>query len=176
MERILFWLSGAGFGVSWSKQYGQLLVCLFPEVFPDMAEASRASDLTWLRLRLLDFQCPDSGPRHGPAPFEAPRVSRVFDSSREGNPMFVPGSSPLQICRSIRRVVRPFGFQPTGFLNISMVRNPSSRELHGFLTSLHRTCLSQWTMGFSRGDRPSWAHHGRRQVGPRNHRCWLVIQ
>jgi hypothetical protein len=38
--------------------------------------------------------------------------------------MFVPGSSLLLICQSTRRVAKPFGFQPMGSWNISMVCNP----------------------------------------------------
>jgi hypothetical protein len=61
-----------GFRVAWSERYDQLLVRLFPEVYPDTLEENRASELIRLRSRLLGFQRPDSGPRHGPAPFEAP--------------------------------------------------------------------------------------------------------
>jgi hypothetical protein len=72
MERVLFWLSRMGFGVSWSEQYDQLLVRLFPEVYPDTLEAHQKSNLAGLRSRLLSFSRPEAGPRHGPAPFEAP--------------------------------------------------------------------------------------------------------
>jgi hypothetical protein len=67
MEWVLFWLSRMGFGVSWSKRYNQLLVRLFPEVYPDTPEANRKLNLAGLRLRLLGFRRPDAGPRHGPA-------------------------------------------------------------------------------------------------------------
>ncbi|KAJ7308686.1 hypothetical protein DFH08DRAFT_823715 [Mycena albidolilacea] len=73
MERVLFWLSRMGFGVSWSARYDQLLVRLFPEVYPDTLQTSRVLELTRLHSQLLDFQRPVSGPRHGPAPFEAPQ-------------------------------------------------------------------------------------------------------
>jgi hypothetical protein len=72
MERVLFWLSRMGFGVSWSEWYNQLLVRLFPEVYPDTSEANQRSSLAGLRSRLLGFSRPEEGPRHGPAPFEAP--------------------------------------------------------------------------------------------------------
>jgi hypothetical protein len=72
MEQVLFWLSRMGFGVSWSEQYDQLLVQLFPEMYPDTPEAARKSALAGLRSRLLGFHCPEAGPRHGPAFFEAP--------------------------------------------------------------------------------------------------------
>jgi hypothetical protein len=61
-----------GFGVSWSKRYDQLLVRLFPEVYPDTPEANRKSNLAGLRSRLLRFRRPEGSPHHGPAPFEAP--------------------------------------------------------------------------------------------------------
>ncbi|KAJ7826590.1 hypothetical protein B0H14DRAFT_3467598 [Mycena olivaceomarginata] len=72
MERVLFWLSRMGFGVAWSARYDQLLVRLFPEVYPETSEATRTSELAGLRSRLLGFHRPEAGPRHGPAPFEAP--------------------------------------------------------------------------------------------------------
>jgi hypothetical protein len=72
MERVLFWLSRMGFGVSWSERYDQLLVRLFPEVYPDTPEANRRSNLVGLRSRLIGFSRPEEGPSHGPAPFEAP--------------------------------------------------------------------------------------------------------
>ncbi|KAJ7796529.1 hypothetical protein B0H14DRAFT_3494712 [Mycena olivaceomarginata] len=72
MERVLLWLSRMGFGVSWSERYDQLLVRLFPEVYPDTPEAHQKSNLAGLRSRLLSFSRPEAGPRHGPAPFEAP--------------------------------------------------------------------------------------------------------
>jgi hypothetical protein len=72
MERVLFWLSRMGFGVSWSERYDQLLVRLFPEVYPDTPEANRKSSLAALRSRLLSFSHPEAGPRHGPAPFKVP--------------------------------------------------------------------------------------------------------
>jgi hypothetical protein len=72
MERVLFWLSRMGFGVSWSERYDQLLVRLFPEVYPDMLEAHRKSNLAGLCSRLLSFSRPEAGPCHGPVPFDAP--------------------------------------------------------------------------------------------------------
>jgi hypothetical protein len=72
MERVLFWFSRMGFGVAWSERYNQLLVRLFPEVYPDTSEADRESNLAGLRSRLIGFSRPEAGPRHGPAPFEAP--------------------------------------------------------------------------------------------------------
>jgi hypothetical protein len=72
MEQVLFWLSRMGFGVSWSERYDQLLVRLFPEVYPDTLEEHRKSNLAGLRSRLLGFNRPEEGPRHGPAPFKAP--------------------------------------------------------------------------------------------------------
>jgi hypothetical protein len=61
-----------GFRVAWSERYDQLLVRLFPEVYPNTLEENWASELTRLRSRLIGFQHPDSGPHHSPAPFEAP--------------------------------------------------------------------------------------------------------
>jgi hypothetical protein len=79
LHNVLFWLSRMGFGVSWSEWYGQLLVRLFPEVFPHTPEASQQEALTRLRSRLLDFQRPELGPRSGPVPFEAPPgIARIW--------------------------------------------------------------------------------------------------
>jgi hypothetical protein len=72
MERVLFWLSRMGFRVAWSERYNQLLVRLFPEVYPDTSKADRESNLAGLHSRLIGFSRPEVGPRHGPAPFEAP--------------------------------------------------------------------------------------------------------
>jgi hypothetical protein len=87
MERVLFWLSRMGFGVSWSERYDQLLVQLFPEVYPDTPEERRKPNLAGLRSRLLGFSRPEAGPRYGPAPFEAPPgIARIrLISMREPN-------------------------------------------------------------------------------------------
>jgi hypothetical protein len=68
----MFWLSRMGFGVAWSERYDQLLVRLFPEMYPDTSEAHRASNVASLRSRLLGFSRPEGSPHHGPAYFEAP--------------------------------------------------------------------------------------------------------
>ncbi|KAJ7309212.1 hypothetical protein DFH08DRAFT_823632 [Mycena albidolilacea] len=87
MERVLFWLSRMGFGVAWSERYNQLLVRLFPEVYPDTPEANRESNLAGLHPRLLSFHRPEGSPRHGPASFEAlPGITRIrLISTREPN-------------------------------------------------------------------------------------------
>jgi hypothetical protein len=72
MERVLFWFSQMGFGVAWSARYDQLLVRLFPEVYPKTSEATRNSELAGLRSRLIGFHRPEACPCHGSAPFEAP--------------------------------------------------------------------------------------------------------
>jgi hypothetical protein len=95
MERVLFWLSRMGFGVAWSERYDQLLVCLFPEVYPDTPETHRASNLASLRSRLLGFQRPEGSPRHGPAYFEAP-----------------PGIAQIRLISTREPDVRS-GFQPS---------------------------------------------------------------
>jgi hypothetical protein len=104
MEHVLFWLSRMGFWVSWSERYDQLLVRLIPKVYPDTREASWASELTRLRSRLLGFQHPVSGPRHGPAPFEAP-----------------PGITRIQLILTGEPNVRS-GFQPSPDLSVHSAR------------------------------------------------------
>jgi hypothetical protein len=102
MERVLFWLSRMGFGVSWSERYDQLLVRLFPEVYPDMPEADRKLKLIALRSRLLSFSRPEAGPRHGPAPFEAP-----------------PGVARIRLIPTREPDVRS-GFQPSPDLSVHL--------------------------------------------------------
>jgi hypothetical protein len=78
MECALFWLSHLNFGVAWSLQYNQLLVQLFPEVFPNMPAAACHLELTRLQLRLLNFRCPASGVWSGPTTFNAPTgIARI---------------------------------------------------------------------------------------------------
>jgi hypothetical protein len=94
MERVLFWLSCMGFGVPWSERYDQLLVRLFPEVFPNMPVASRQSDLTHLRSCLLNFCHPESGPRSSPTPFEAPPGIARIQLIPTGEPDICSGFQP----------------------------------------------------------------------------------
>jgi hypothetical protein len=71
-----------------------------------------------------------------------PQVSPASVSSQRGNPMFALGSNPLRIRPSTRRVVQPFGFQRTEFLNTLTVRNPNpSRTRHGTDTTLQNLLL-----------------------------------
>jgi hypothetical protein len=104
MEQVLFWLSRMGFGVSWSERYDQLLVRLFPEVYPDTPEANRKSNLAGLRSRLLGFYRPEAGPCHGPAPFEAP-----------------PGIARIRLIPTGEPDVRS-GFQPCPDLSVHSAR------------------------------------------------------
>jgi hypothetical protein len=109
MERVLFWLSRMGFRVAWSERYNQLLVRLFPEVYPDTSEADRESNLAGLRSRLIRFSRPEVGPRHGPAPFEAP-----------------PGIARIHLIPTREPDVRS-GFQPSPASSVHSVRGENVR-------------------------------------------------
>jgi hypothetical protein len=94
MERVLFWLNRMGFRVAWSARYDQLLIQLFPEVYPETSEATRNSDLAGLRSRLLGFHRPKAGPRHGPVPFKAPPGIACIRLIPIGEPNVCSGFQP----------------------------------------------------------------------------------
>jgi hypothetical protein len=98
-----------GFRVSWSERYDQLLVRLFPEVYPDTPEANRRSSLAGLRSRLLGFRHPEAGPHHGPAPFEAP-----------------PGIARIRLILTGKPDVRS-GFQPAPDSSVHSARGEAVR-------------------------------------------------
>ncbi|KAJ7330489.1 hypothetical protein DFH08DRAFT_815392 [Mycena albidolilacea] len=130
MEQVLFWLSQMGFGVSWSKWYNQLLVRLFPEVYPDTPEANRKSSLAALRSRLLGFSLPEAGPRHGPTPFEAP-----------------PGIARIRLIPTREPDVRS-GFQPSPDSSVHSASGAAVRfSTDGVLEYLDELASSdgQWT-------------------------------
>jgi hypothetical protein len=98
-----------GFGVSWSELYDQLLVRLFPEVYPDTPEANQRSNLAGLRSQLLGLRRPEAGPCHSPAPFEAPPgIARI---------RLIPTGEP-DVCS---------GFQPSPDSSVHSARGEAVR-------------------------------------------------